>query len=126
MRSTLLCVLVASACASVPGNHPVNIPATRHQIDDAIAADPGFTRITHDFEYESAVPGTRPSGQVEAAGLAPSRKIASMGRVTDDTAVVYTHTDRARLEETWRREPDGWKLHHVKELGTNPGAAAAR
>ena len=126
MRSTLLCVLVVSACASAPGKHPVNIPATRHQIDDTIAADLGFTRLTHDFEYQSAMPGARPSDHPEATGLTASRTIAGMGHVTDDSAVVYTRTDHARFEETWRREPDGWKLHHVKELGTNLGAATAR
>jgi hypothetical protein len=124
MRSTLLCVLVASACASAPSKHAANIPATRHQIDDAIAADPGLVQLTHDFEYESAMPGTRPTSQ-PPAGIVP-RKIASMGRVTDASAVVYTRAGDARLEETWLREPDGWKLHHVKQLGSNPGAAAAR
>jgi hypothetical protein len=126
MRSTLLCLLVVSACASAPGKRPPNIPATRHQIDDTIAADPGLTRVTPDFEYESAMPGAKPTHQPSAAGLTQARKIDSMGRVTDDRAVVYTRVGPARLEETWRREPDGWKLHHVKELGSNPGAAAAR
>jgi hypothetical protein len=49
-----------------------------------------------------------------------------MGRVTDDRAVVYTQAGPDRLEETWVREPDGWRLRRVKVLGTDTGAAAAR
>jgi len=130
MRSILLCVLVASACASAPVGHAVNIPATRHEIDDTIAADPGVTRVTGDFEYESATPGSRPVARAAATGaLTPSRRIASVGRVTADHAVVYTRAGDGRggrLEETWVRGRDGWTLHHVKELAASNGASAAR
>jgi len=130
MRSILLSVIVASACASAPTGHAVNIPATRHEIDDTIAADPGFARVTGDFEYESATPGSRPMDRAAAARvLAAPRKITSVGRVTEGQAVVYTHPGEAgaaRLEETWVRGPDGWNLRRVKELGASNGAAATR
>jgi hypothetical protein len=126
MRSTLLILLFASACASAPGHRTVNIPATRHQIDDAIAADPGLTRVTGDFAYQPAMPGARPLDTAEARHLlAPWRRIASVGRVTEDRAVVYTAASGpGRLEETWVREPDGWKLGRVVQLGTATGGTS--
>lgn len=110
----LFILLIASACASTPRS-VANIPATRHEINDTIAADAASARRTPDFQYEGA--GER--GQLSA-----SRKITSMGRVTPDRAVVYTQPGAQRLEETWVREPDGWKLAHVKELGATSTAAA--
>jgi hypothetical protein len=126
MRSTLLVLVFASACASASGPRTANIPATRHQIADAIAADPGLTRVTGDFAYQPAAPDARPLGTAEARHLvAPWRRIASVGHVADDRAVVYTAASGpGRLEETWVREPDGWKLGRVVQLGTTTGGTA--
>lgn len=125
MRSTLFALLIAvaavSGCASAV--KPVaNIPATRRQIDETIATDTSVARRTSNFQYEAATPGARASD--DASSLTPSRKITAMGRVTPDSAIVYTKPDGRKLEETWVREPDGWKLSRVKELSGATGASA--
>jgi len=116
----LLSLLFASACATSHSRPVANIPAIRHEINDTIAADSSLARRTSDFQYEPAGAGD------PASQLPPSRKIAAMGRVTADRAVVYTQPGATRLEETWVRDTGGWKLAHVKELGGAPSASAAR
>ncbi len=55
---------------------------------------------------------------------APERTIASMGKTTDDRAIVYTKTKAgARQEETWVRDTSGWHLDHA--VAIDGGAAAA-
>jgi hypothetical protein len=125
MRSMMFCVLITTACATAHPRPTANIPAIRHQINDTIAADATLTRRTTNFEYE----GVTPAGDAgdPAAQLPPSRRITAMGRVRPDRAVVYTKPGAVKLEETWVREPDGWKLAHVKELdGTSSQASASR
>lgn len=118
----LFSLLIAAACATSP--RPVaNIPGIRHEIDDTIAADATAVRRTADFQYET--PHGAGAGD-PAPQLPSSRKIAAMGRVTADRAVVYTKPGATRLEETWVREPDGWKLAHVKELDGPTSASASR
>jgi hypothetical protein len=124
MRFMICSLLLASACATAPRT-VANIPATRHQIDSTIASDPGGSRRTADFRYESA--SGAPAD--ESASLQPSRKITAMGRVTPDRAVVFTRSGRPgamTLEETWVRDADGWKLAHVTELGHTAGTSASR
>lgn len=44
----------------------------------------------------------------------PERTIASMGKTTNDHAIVYTTTKAgARQEETWVRADGSWKLDHA-------------
>ncbi len=43
-------------------------------------------------------------------------KIVSMGHVTDSQAIVYTHSDRGRSEETWVRDGSGWKLSSSQQV----------
>ena len=49
-----------------------------------------------------------------------------MGHVEPDRAVVYTRPGETKLEETWVREPDGWKLSRVTELADGPRSTASR
>lgn len=81
-------VLAASACASTssgPGAaHPTNVAHVRLAIADAMH------------------------------GQTPAREIASMGKTTDDRAVVYTKTKAGtRQEETWVKDGAGWRLDHA-------------
>jgi hypothetical protein len=44
----------------------------------------------------------------------PERTIASMGKTTDDRAIVYTTTKTGqRQEETWVKDNGAWKLDHA-------------
>jgi hypothetical protein len=125
MRFIIHGLLLASACATAHPRAVANIPATRHQIDETIASDPGIARRTADFQYQTA--SGAPAG--DPAQLPPSRKITAMGRVTPDRAVVFTRSGRpgaTTLEETWVREADGWKLAHVTELGRTTDTSASR
>ena len=116
----LFSLLVAAACATSP--RPVaDIPGIRHEINDTIASDATAVRRTADFQYEPPHAAGDPAPQ-----LPSSRKIAAMGRVTADRAVVYTKPGATRLEETWVREPEGWKLAHVKELDGATSTSASR
>ena len=117
-------LLLASACATAHPRGTANIPATRHQIDDTIAADTAGSRRTADFQYQTAS-GTS-AGETPPA-LEPSRKITAMGRVTPDRAVVYTRPGAVTLEEVWVRDADGcWKLAHVSEVGRTASTSASR
>lgn len=84
MRSILLAVLLSGACAhSSPtgANGPVNVAAVRQDIRAEIAADND------------------------------GRTIHSMGRVRNDSAIVYTTTASGeKLEETWAKVDGRWKL----------------
>jgi hypothetical protein len=123
MRTFLFAFVVSlSACAAAP-RPTANIPAIRHQIDDTIAADASISRRTADFQYQSA---TGTAAADPPSQLPPSRKITAMGHVTPDLAVVYTHPGDTKLEETWVRQPDGWKLSRVTELDATPRASASR
>ena len=78
--------LLVSACATSPTGKHVNIPATRHAIQDAMADD-------------------------AARRHEPPRSIHSMGVVTDGRAVVYTQVgaDAAtRREEVWVKTSGHW------------------
>lgn len=122
MRHLLFALVVSlTACAAAP-RPAANIPAIRHQIDDTIAADASISRRTADFQYQSASGGAPDL----AAQLPSSRKITAMGHVTPDLAVVYTRPGNTKLEETWIRQPDGWKLSRVTELDATPSASASR
>lgn len=125
MRHLLFALVVSlSACATAPSVRPAaNIPAIRHQIDDTIAADASISRRTTDFQYQSA---NGAAAADLAAQLPSSRKITAMGHVTPDLAVVYTRPGDTKLEETWVRQPDGWKLSRVIELDATPRASASR
>lgn len=118
----MLVLVVLSACATTSVRPAANIPAIRHQIDDAIAGDPSGARRTPDFRYEAARAGAADA----AAQLPASRKITAMGHVEPDRAVVYTRPGATKLEETWVRAPDGWKLSHVTELDDGPSSTASR
>ncbi|HEY6175803.1 MAG TPA: hypothetical protein VIX73_15190, partial [Kofleriaceae bacterium] len=89
--------MLSSACATAQVRPAANIPAIRHQIDDAIAGDPSLARRTSDFRYEA----TRGAPSDPAAQLPASRKITAMGHVEPDRAVVYTQPGATKLEETW-------------------------
>jgi hypothetical protein len=99
MRSFFIAlVLAASACASNssgPGAaHPTNVAHVRLAIADAMH------------------------------NQAPEREIASMGKTTDDHAIVYTKTKAGvRQEETWVKDGAGWHLDHA--VAVDGGAAAA-
>jgi len=85
MRNIFFALLV-SACATAPTGKHVNIPATRHTIQDAIADDAAS-------RHERA------------------RTIHSMGEVTETRAVVFTQlgADAAtRREEVWVKTGTRW------------------
>jgi hypothetical protein len=121
MRFMMFSLLLASACATAHPHGVANIPATRHQINDAIASDLAGTRRTADFEYK-----TSSGARTEDPALQPSRKITAMGRVTPDRAVVYTRPGAITLEETWVRDADGWKLTQVTEVSRSASTSASR
>jgi hypothetical protein len=77
--------LVLSACATTSnGTHPTNVAHVRLEIAAAMQTQ------------------------------SPERSIASMGKTTDDRAIVYTTTKAgARQEETWVRANGSWKLDHA-------------
>ena len=88
--------LATSACATTGNtgaNHPTNVAHVRLAIASAMQTQ------------------------------APERTIASMGKTTDDRAIVYTKTKAgARQEETWVRDSSGWRLDHAVAID---GAAAS-
>lgn len=45
-----------------------------------------------------------------------ARKIYSMGKVTADSATVYTEGTTGRREESWNKGPNGWALRESHEL----------
>lgn len=95
MRSFIIGCVVASslslgACAHSSGARPINVHAVRVDIKDTINANPG-------------APGPR--------------AIVSMGKVTADSAVVYTQaTGGARREETWVKQGGAWALTDAREI----------
>lgn len=48
--------------------------------------------------------------------IGDGRTITSMGKVTEDSAVVYTETAAGRREETWNRKASGWSLGESREI----------
>lgn len=83
---------LAAACATASGPQPVNVATVRHQIDDAIQAQNG------------------------------DRTIHSMGKVSQERAVVFT-TSKAgsKQEETWVKDPVGaWRLENSTALSGAP------
>lgn len=100
MRFLLSILLLSSACASTVGGGPatssgrVNVASARHEINETIQ------QTTND------------------------RSVSSMGKVTADTAIVYT-TSRTgtRQEEAWTKASGNWKLDKASAIDT---ASAAR
>ena len=92
MRSFFFVIAVSlSACATTQPQSHANIPLIRHQINDTIAAEHG------------------------------DRTIHSMGKVTDDHAVVYTTgKDGAKQEETWVKSGGVWKLEAKTAISATP------
>jgi hypothetical protein len=92
MRALLLSFIFSTACAHSSFGTHVNVAAVRHEILDV---------IDHD-------------------GASPPRSIVSMGHVTADSAVVYTQagSSASRHEETWVKQPDGWKLRESKDVAS--------
>ncbi|MGE0545782.1 MAG: hypothetical protein AB7O24_20470 [Kofleriaceae bacterium] len=86
-----LLCLVLAACAHTTGPRPINVAAVRHEIAD----------------------------QIEDSN--DPRPITSMGKVTEQSAVVYTTRGDQRQEEHWVRIPGGWKLERAELVGaTSP------
>ena len=82
MRTVITSLFFVVACATA--NRGINVHTVRTEIKDEIAAHPGD---------------------------AGPRTIISMGKVTNDSAVVFTeHPGAPRQEETWVRGPHGWAL----------------
>lgn len=48
--------------------------------------------------------------------IGDDRKITSMGKVTAESAVVYTQTPAGRREETWNKGPTGWALQESHDV----------
>jgi hypothetical protein len=97
---TILFVLLVSACATSPTGKHVNIPETRHTIQEAIAED-------------------------AASRHEPVRTIHSMGEVTDGRAVVYTQVGgdaTTRREEVWVKTGAHWT--HSSNGVANDGTPA--
>jgi hypothetical protein len=100
MRLFLSLLLLSSACASTIGGGPttssgrVNVASARHEINESIQ------QTTND------------------------RSVTSMGKVTAESAIVYT-TSRtgARQEESWTKVSGSWKLDRASAIDT---ASAAR
>jgi hypothetical protein len=86
MRIFICALLLAGACATTNtgANHPTNVAHVRLAIASAMQTQ------------------------------SPERTIASMGKTTDDRAIVYTTSKTgAHQEETWVRDSSGWKLDHA-------------
>jgi hypothetical protein len=87
-------VLSFTACASTSstGPRPINVHAVRVAIKDSIETTPG--------------------------GEGP-RSIVSMGKVTAESAVVYTESaEQVRHEETWIKIDAGWRLQDSRVVAT--------
>ena len=85
MKFCIAIALALSACATTTtttGARSINVAVVRNDIARVIAAD------------------------------APTRTILSMGKVTEEMAVVYTvhSADDERTEETWRNAGGTWTL----------------
>lgn len=96
MRSFVFaCLISLAACAHSTG---INVHAVRTEIKDSIAAHPGD---------------------------AGPRTIISMGKVTHDSAVVFTERQgQPHQEESWVRGPSGWTLSATHEVGSSTVQAA--
>jgi hypothetical protein len=89
MRAVLFSVLLA-ACAHSSGPRPINVHAVRVEIKETIADSPGTEG---------------------------PRSIVSMGRVTSDSAVVYTDSPTSgRHEETWTKASGHWQLQSSRDV----------
>ncbi|MDB4959496.1 MAG: hypothetical protein JWO36_7065 [Myxococcales bacterium] len=99
MRAFIFSLVLSSACAHTAAGPHVNVAAVRHEILDVIDKDGGSAR----------------------------REIVSMGHVTADSAVVYTQVTPSapRREETWVKQPDGWKLRESKDLASTGTATSS-
>ena len=91
MKAVIFAFLVSlTACASTSsGPRRINVHAVRMEIKHTIEASPGD---------------------------AGPREITSMGKVTTDSAVVYTATPVGRREETWVKGPQGWALNDARDV----------
>lgn len=85
-------VLAVTACAHSTGAHPIDVHSVRVAIKGRIDAAPND---------------------------AGPRAIISMGKVTEDSAIVYTQSqNHSRLEETWVKGPSGWTLQESRRVAT--------
>ena len=90
MRAVLLSVVIAiTACAHSSGPRPINVHAVRVEIKGTIEASPG--------EHGP-------------------RAIVSMGKVTAESAVVYTDSPTGRHEEVWVKSASGWTLRESRSV----------
>ena len=89
MRAFLLAFVIS--CAANSGY--VNVAAVRTDINETISRDASSGRTT-------------------------ARYIVSMGKTTNDSAIVYTQTSKTspRREETWVHDAGGWRLHDARDL----------
>ena len=88
MKSVMFAVLLSlGACATTSSSARINVHAVRVDIQQAI--------------------GDSPDGD---------RRIVSMGKVTNESAVVYTETGAARREETWSKSASGWSLRDSRDI----------
>jgi len=86
MRTFICALLLAGACATTNtgANRPTNVAHVRLAIAAAMQTQ------------------------------SPERTIASMGKTTDDRAIVYTTSKTgAHQEETWVHANGEWKLDHA-------------
>lgn len=94
MKAVVFAFIVSlSACATTTtsAKHPVNVAAVRAEIKDALESAPGD---------------------------AGPRTIYSMGKVTPESAVVYTEGPSGRHEEMWVKGAQGWKLNESHAVAT--------
>jgi hypothetical protein len=90
MKFVIPFVIALSAACASTGPRPVNVANVRAQINGAIRAG------------------------------SADRTITSMGKVSNERAVVYTTlTAGGRQEETWVKAGDRWKLEKADNISTN-------
>jgi hypothetical protein len=52
--------------------------------------------------------------------IGDGRTITSMGKVTTDSAIVYTNTPAGRREEHWNKTPQGWSMGESVDVASAP------
>jgi hypothetical protein len=98
MRTFVFAVALSFAAACAHGQTGINVHAVRMDIKDSIASNPGE-------------PGPR--------------AIISMGKVTNDSAVVFTErSGQPRHEEHWVKGPSGWSLSEARPVDAAPTTAS--
>jgi hypothetical protein len=90
MRNVLPFVLALFTACAATGPRPVNVASVRNEINATIQAEHG------------------------------ERSVTSMGKVTNDHAVVYTTLAAGgRQEETWVKTAGAWKLEKSEKVVSN-------